>query len=232
MSATVEVGLAINPETIVFPDVTGKDGSREPLYARLTGSESASVSILSAESANKLINVEINKNGFNDDPTRQIRFSVQPGMPVGRFRERVVFKTDNTSVPALNVNVMGEVTGTIIVTPRQLPLGTIAPGSTISKTISLKSAHDEYTFNVLDVSSTVKEIATELITVTKGKEYMINVSLPDGIPHPIVRGEIVIITDDKDQESIRVQIYGRAAPVPQNNRPGKPKRKRNAAYVA
>ena len=171
-----------------FPRIYRQRRQQGTLYARFTGSESASVSILSAESANKLINVEINKNGFDDDPTRQIRFSVQPGMPVGRFRERVVFKTDNTSVPALNVNVMGEVTGNIIVTPRQLPLGTITPGSTISKTISLKSAHDEYTFNVLDVSSTVKEIATELITVTKGKEYKINVSLPDGTTPPDCTG--------------------------------------------
>ena len=42
------------------------------------------------------------------------------------------------------------------------------------------------------------------------------------LPHPIVRGEIVIKTDDKDQESITVQVFGRSAPVPQNNSPGKP----------
>jgi hypothetical protein len=218
----VEVLLAISPETIDFQAFTGKDGSSEPLYARFTGSESASVTILSAESVNKLINVEVNKNGFNDDPARQIRFSVQPGMPVGRFRERVIFKTDNTSIPELRMDIRGEVTGNIIVTPRHLPLGTITPGSTISKTISLKSAHDEYSFKVLNVSSTVKEIATELITVTKGKEYRINVSLPDGTTHPIVRGEIVIKTDDKDQESVSVQVFGRSAPVSLKNGPGKP----------
>jgi len=222
VSATVEVALAISPETIVFPAFSGKDGSREMLYARFTGSESASVNIIAVESANKLINVELNKSGFDDDPNRQIRFSVKPGMPVGRFRERVVFKTDNTSVPALSMDVRGEVSGNIIVTPRHLPLGTITPGRTTSKTISLKSAHDESTFNVLDVSSTVKEIATELITVTKGKEYIIKVSLPDGTPHPIVRGEIVMKTDDKDQESITVQVFGRAAPVSRPNRPEKP----------
>ena len=118
------------------------------------------------ETANKLINVEVNKSGFDDDPSRQIRCSVQPGMPVGRFRERVILKTDNSSVPSLKMDITGEVTGNIIVTPLHLPLGTITSGHTISKTINLKSARDEYTFNVLEVSSTVKEIATELITVT------------------------------------------------------------------
>jgi hypothetical protein len=140
-------------------------------------------------------------------------------MSIGRFREQVVYKTDNASVSTLSLYVTGEATGDIIVNPQHLPLGTITAGSTISKTISLKSARDESTFNVLDVSSTVKEIATELITVTKGKEYMINVSLPDGSPNPIVQGEIVIKTDDKDQKSISVQVYGRTAPASRDNRP-------------
>jgi hypothetical protein len=222
VSATVEVALAITPETIVFREITAKDGSKEPLYARLTGSDSASVTILSVESANKLINVEVNKSGFDGDPSRQIRISAKPGMTIGRFRERVVLKTDNPSVTTLNMNIIGEVTGNIIVTPTNLPLGTITPENTSSKTISLTSARDDYTFNVLDISSTIKEIATELITVTKGKEYRINVSLPNGTPQPIVRGDIVIKTDDKDQESISVQVFGRTAPVSRNNSPGKP----------
>ena len=212
----------MNPGTIVFRDITAKDGSREPVYARLTGSASASVQILSIESENKLINVEVNKSGFGGDPARQIKFSVKPGMTIGRFRERVVLKTDNTSVTALNMNIIGEVTGNIIVTPRHLPLGTITPGKTVSKTISLKSTRDNYTYNVLDVSSTIKEIATELITVTKGKEYKIIVSLPDGTPQPIIRGDIVMKTDDSDQESISVQVYGRSAPLSVNNKSGKP----------
>jgi hypothetical protein len=222
VSATVEVALAISPETIVFREITATDGSREPLYARLTGSASASVTILSTESANKLINVEVNISGFDGDPSRQIRISAKPGMTIGRFRDRIVLKTDNTSVTTLHINIIGEVTGNIIVTPMTLPLGTITPANTTSKTISLKSARDDYTFNVLDVSSTIKEIATELITVTKGKEYRINVSLPDGTPQPIIRGDIVIKTDDKNQDSISVQTYGRSAPPSVNSKSGKP----------
>ena len=220
VSATVEVVLAINPATIVFPDFIGNKGSNEPLYAGLTGSESATVKIVSVESAKKLINVEVNQSGFDGNPTRQIRFSVLPGMAVGRFRERVVLKTDNASVPTLNLYVIGEVTGNIIVNPRHLPLGTITPGNTSSKTISLKSASDAFTFKILDVSSTVAAITTELITITPGKDYQIVVSLPEGSTPSIVRGQIVIKTDDKDQETIEVQVFGRIAPVSPSNRPG------------
>ena len=113
-------------------------------------------------------------------------------MAVGRFRERVVFKTDNTSVPALNVYVMGEVTGTINVSPKHLPLGTITPGSTVRKTIQLQSAAEAFTFNVVEVSSTVEGMATELITVTPGKEYQVVVSLPEGSKQSIVRGRLLL----------------------------------------
>ena len=215
--------LAITPATIVFPAFIGSVGSSEPLYARLSGSESAAVNITSIKSANKLLNVEINKDGFDDDPARQIQFSVLPGMTVGRFREAVAFKTDNKSVASLKLYVIGEVLGNITVSPkRHLPLGIISPGNTTSKTIVLKSTRDTYSFNVVDVSSTVKEIATELITVTEGTEYQVVVSLPDGTPHPIVQGKIIIKTDDKDQESITVGIFGRTAPAPRRTKQQRP----------
>ena len=219
VSATVEVALAIDPSTIVFPAFIGSGGSTEPLYAGITGKERASVTILSVESANKLINVEVNKGGFDNDPSRQIRFSVSPGMQVGRFREQVVFKTDNTSVPTLNVYVMGEVTGTITVTPRHLPLGTITPGSTVRKTIQLQSAAPAFTFNVVEVSSTVEGMATELITITPGKEYQVVVSMSGDSSRPIVRGEIVMKTDDPDQGIITVRVFGRSASKPVQAQP-------------
>ena len=222
VSATVEVVLTINPAAIVFPAFIGSLGSTEPLYARLTGSGSASVKIISTEAANKLINIEINKRGFDGDPTRQIRFNVQPGMPVGRFRERVVLNTDNTSVPSLNVYVMGEVAGTINVSPKHLALGTITPGSTVRKTIQLQSAAEAFTFNVVEVSSTVEGMATELITVTPGKEYQVVASLPEGSKQSIIRGQIVIKTDDPDQGIITVRVFGRAARQPVQVQPVMP----------
>jgi hypothetical protein len=222
VNATVKVALAIQPSTIVFPAFISSVGSTEPLYAGITGSESASVSILSVESANKLIKVEVSKSGFDDNPIRQIRFSVQPGIPVGRFRERVVLKTDNTSVPELIVYVMGEVTGTINVSPKHLPLGTITPGSTVRKTIQLQSAAEAFTFNVLEVSSTVEGMSTELITVTPGKEYQVIVSLPEGSKQTIIRGQIVIKTDDPDQRIITVRVFGRAARQPVQAQPVMP----------
>ena len=218
VSARVEMVLAIKPARIVIPEFIGKEGSTDPLYAQFTGTKSNSVNIVSVKSANKLLNIEINKDGFDGDTTRQIKIKVLPGMAVGRFREKVIFKTDNTSVPTLQLYVMGESIGNITVSPRNLPLGKISPESTTRKTIRLQSTKDTFTFNVVDVSCTVKEIATELITVTPGKEYQVVVSLPDGAPHPIIRGKIIIKTDTEEQKIITVQVFGRTASAVGRNR--------------
>jgi len=222
VSARAEIKLAVNPQTIVFPAFSISNGSTQPLYAQLTGSESDSVKIVSAQSTNELIRIEVNHDGFDGDPARQIKFTVLPGMSEGRFRERVVLTTDSTSIGTLSLFVTGEALGNIKVTPKHLPFGMIQAGRSVRRTIRLQATHDAFSFNVLGVKSTVDELVAEVTTITPGKEYMVNVVLPDDYPHDIVRGEIIITTDDKDQETVTVRVFGRAAGPTQKRQPAHP----------
>jgi hypothetical protein len=167
------------------------------------------VNVTSIECPNKLISVEVNRSGFDGDPGRQVKFSVLPGMPIGRFRERVVLTTDSEKVPSLSLFVTGEVQGAISVTPRHLSLGTMQAGAPVRKTIRLQSTQPEAAFRVLDVKSTVEGMTTELVTVTPGREYQIAIGLAKGFIQPVVRGEIIITTDNRDQGTISVRVFGR-----------------------
>ncbi len=226
VSAHVEVALAISPASLVFPDFAASAGSAQPLYARITGSQSATAKITAIECASRLINVEVNREGFDGDPGRQVKFSVRPGMPAGRFRERVVFKTDSTTAPELSLSVTGEALGPISVTPRHLSLGTIQPGVPVRKVIRLQSTQPGYSFRVVDVKSTGEGITAELVTLAQGSRYEIAVGLAEGFSGPVVRGEIVITTDDKDQGPITARVFGRIVkmpvpgPVPEETVPG------------
>jgi len=227
--ATVEMVLAISPATIMFPAFTGASGSAQPLYARISGSQSAEVSITAVECANKLLSVEVNRSGFDNDPGRQIKFSVLPGMPIGRFRERVVLATDSDKVPSLSLFVMGEVLGPISVTPRHLPLGTIQAGTPVRKIIRLQSEQPESGFRIVDVKSTVEGMTTELITVKPGSQYQIAVGLAEGFFQPVIRGEIIITTDNKDQATIAVRVFGRISTADMRNMPAQPLKPAGAA---
>jgi len=211
VGATVEVVLAISPSTIVFPSLSASIGSQQPRYARLIGSQSSTVNIESVQCASKLIHVELSRGGFESNPSRQLRVSVKPGMPVGRFRERVVVKTDNEKVGVLTLFVMGEVQGPVSVSPRHLPLGTIRPGTTVTRHITLRSTREDMTFKVLQVSSTVEGIITKLTEKVPGREYLIAVSLPEGLNRRVIRGRIMITTDIPEQKTIAVRVFGRRA---------------------
>jgi hypothetical protein len=226
--ATVEMVLAISPAAIVFPPFAGSAGSAQPLYARISGSQSASTNITGVECSAKLISAEVNRSGFDGDPERQVKFSVLPGMPVGRFREQVVLATDNEKVPTLSLFVTGEVLGAISVTPRHLPLGTIQPGTPVRKIIRLQSAQPDLAFRVVNVKSTVEGLTTELITVTPGKEYQVAVGLAEGFSQPVIRGEIIITTDVKDQATIPVRVFGRISSGNMRSMPGQPLKPSNA----
>lgn len=218
--------LAINPVTIVFPAFASSSGSLQPRYARLTGSQSATVNIESFACANKLISVEFNRSGFDGDATRQVKFSVGPGMPVGRFRERVQVKTDSAEAGTLAVFVTGEVLGAVSVSPRHLPLGTIRPGTTVTRHITLRSTREDITFNVLQVSSTVEGLDTELTETVPGKEYLIAVSAAESLDRPVIRGEILITTDVPNQQIIKVRVFGR---IQKESPRGRPARSRDQA---
>jgi hypothetical protein len=220
VSAQVEMILAIEPATVNFPDFNASEGSQESLYARLSGTESGETTIVSVESNNKYLDVEVEPGGFDGDPARQIRFTLKPGMPAGRFRDRVIFKTDNKNVSTLNLYVRGEALDNIAVDPKHLPLGMITLDQAIAKTIRVYSTTDSFTFNITDVKNTVQGLQTELKTITPGKEYTIVCSMVKGDLPPIIKGEIVITTDDTAQNSVTVRVFGRfnTGPVPRGNK--------------
>ena len=78
------------------------------------------------------------------------------------------------------------------------------------KSISVKATHDSTQFKVLGVTCTVPEIETELETVKEGREYRVKVRLAKDYKKPLLKGSITIATDDKDQSSIEVRVFGRS----------------------
>jgi hypothetical protein len=212
--------LAIKPATIDFRKINTAEGSKKPLYARLSGTESGGIKIVSVESKNKFLDVEVEPDGFDNDPARQIKFTLKPGVPVGRFRERIIVKTDHKSVSSLNLYVRGEVLGNIDVDPKHLSLGLITSNKVIEKTIRVYSTTDSFTFNITDVKTTVQGLQTELKTITPGKEYTIVCTFEKGDLPPVISGKIIITTNEKAQNSITVRVFGRL-----NKRPA-PERKK------
>lgn len=205
--ASVHVVLATKPGRINFGRL--KKGSPSSKYVSLKGADKDSVKITSVQSKNKHIEVETNPEGFESDKQKKIKISVLPGMKAGKFRDRVTIYTDHEKINKLVLYVYGEVLGNIIVDPNHLLFGMFKKGEAVEKIITLRAASDT-TFEVLDVKSTIPEIVTRSETIREGKEYKIKVLLKENFNKDVLKGKVIIKTDDKEQENIDIKVFGRA----------------------
>lgn len=212
VSAEVKVVLDTNPSRLSFGQI--KKGGEAVRYAALTGSDKDSVKITSVESNNQYLKVDTNLKGFESDKQKQIRVSLRPGMKIGRFNERVILHTDHKERKDLTLYVMGEIVGNIVVTPNFLHFGMFEHGKSIERIITVRAAADN-TFKVLEIKSTVPDVVTGLETVRPGKEYRIRATLKESFAGDILRGQLLIKTNDKDQGMIEVNVFGRVARKPQ-----------------
>jgi len=212
VSTEVKVVLAAEPNRLSFGQI--KKGGEAVRYAALTGSYKESVKITSVESNNQYLKVDTNLKGFENDKQKQIRVSLRPGMKIGRFNERVILHTDHKAVKDLTLYVMGEIVGNIVVTPNFLHFGMFEHGKSVERLITVRATADN-TFKVLEIKSTVPEVVTGLETVQPGKEYRIRATLKENFTGDILRGQLLIKTNDKDQGMIEVNVFGRVARKPQ-----------------
>ncbi len=131
-----------------------------------------------------------------------------PDLKVGKLRERIIIHTDHEKIKKLTVYAHGVVTGDINVQPQYLSLGVLEKGKKIVKTIKL-DASENTSFKILNAVSTEPEVKTEIETVVAGKSYRINVSPVDGYTKNLLRGDVLIKTDNEEQKEIKVKFFGR-----------------------
>lgn len=212
VSAEVQVVLDLSPNRILFGQV--KKNDQAVRYAALTGTEKDRVKITSVEVKNEFIRVEIEPKGFENDPQHQIRVTLLPGMNVGRFTERILLRTDHPRVQELTLYVMGEVIGNIVATPNFVHFGMFEPGTALERVVTLRAAGDT-SFRISDVQSTLPDLITVLETVQQGREYRIRARLSEKFSGEILRGQLIVMTDDTDQPRIEINVFGRKAIRPQ-----------------
>lgn len=217
VSADVQVILTTKPNRINFGRLR-KGTKSEPKYVSLIGTDKNTVKITSIKSKNKFLEVETNPAGYEKDLGKQIKVSVLSGMNVGRFRERIIIHTDHEKVKQLTLYAYGEVVGNIMVKPNYLSFGILKEGKSPEKTIILKSTSDSL-FKVLDVKSTIPELETELEIVQEGQEYKVKARVKEVFDNPLLRGKVIITTDDPEQENIEVKVFARTLQKPMKSRP-------------
>lgn len=208
VSAEVTVQFALEPTAVNFGQMgSGQTFSR---YLNVIGSEKDQVKILDANSTGGNIEVEHNPDGFENQPDQRVKITVKPGSAMGRFRETVLITTDHPLVNRIQVSVYGEVLGNISVFPNRLHFVSQEGQPVHERMLVVKATAADYTFHVLDVQAGLEDLTHEIITIQEGREYQVKIGFRESFDRQYWRGNIVIITDDQQQERIPVSVTVRA----------------------
>ena len=207
---------AVTPsDTLVFTTISNEETSRESLTIlspdraglKLTKVRSSKPDLIIAD-IKPMTPEEIKKRRVSSG--YQVVVTVKPGMPVGSFREELVFQTDHPKQPELKVTVAGKVIGPISVVPQKLEMPSVSTGKGASGNLTLivrggKETH----FQVAHAPGKLEvAIAPDDRPGMKGRYHM-RVTVPPGSPTGLLDDPIILKTDHPKvgELEIPVSIY-------------------------
>lgn len=195
--------LVVVPNYIYFGDVSSKESLIrkleifDPVPGKLkvkkvkTASPYLTAKILSKESKEKT----------------RVLVTLHPGMPLGPIEERVIISTSDAKNPQLEVLVKGNIQGYLQIFPKRFFFGFVEKGQTAVREITLTNTGSNE-LSILNLETTSPLIATEAVTVEKGKKYLLKaIYTANADSGSTFRGTIKIHTNDVQQPLIEVPLY-------------------------
>jgi hypothetical protein len=132
---------------------------------------------------------------------------VKPGMPLGSFREELVFQTDHPKQPELKVTVAGKVIGPISVVPQKLEMPSVASEKGASGDLTLIVRGEKEThFQVAHAPGKLQvAIAPDDRPGRKGRYHM-RVTVPPGSPTGYLDDPIILRTDHPKVGELKIPV--------------------------
>lgn len=211
VNTQVEIAFSLSQPSLNFGQV--KAGQPAIFYVSLIGTDRFKHQITAISSTHKIIDVELNQAGFENDLDKKLKITLRRDIPVGRAYDRVILDTDHPQVPKLSLAVTGEIIGDILAESNFISFGVFNPAVENARRIRL-TASGQTTFKILKVKPPVEGLVAKVNTLTAGKQYEILLIAPPGFSAPVIRGELVIETDHQKQPEIKITVSGRPMAEP------------------
>jgi hypothetical protein len=200
------------PAELAFPAASDEEASRSELTLLSPDRPGLKVTKVTSSKPDRLV-AEIRPMSAEELKARQISsgyhvvVEVKPGMPVGQFREVLVFQTDHPQQPELKVTVAGKVAGPISVFPRKLAMPSVSGRDGASQVLTLTVRGGKEThFRVARAPGNLQvAIAADEGPGGKGR-YRMRVTVPPGSPTGLLDKPIILKTDHPKAAKLEIPV--------------------------
>jgi len=221
VEGTVAPPVIARPEVVQLPAVPSDDTAHvsvlvySPSHPEMSIVEPPQVSrpeFIQAE-VNPLSGEELERAAQQDiKGGLKIDLTIQPGLPLGRFQDSVILKTDHPVRPQVEIPITGRVVGPIGVVPPSVMLTGVSSLEGGSRTVVLTvRGQEETTFepeipdsiaNVVEVSVTPRSQSAAAQAV----QYELEIQVPPGATPGHYSGDINVKTSHPDASMIQVPV--------------------------
>ena len=202
--------LPVSVRSLHFGTVKKRAGASREFSIRDPGDNSLAVSEVTSDS--QFVKATLTRDE-KEGLAYLVKAELQPGpdgsragAPIGEFKGKITVRSNHPKEPAVEIPVTAQVVGDVEVFPNQFFLGVLKKGHTASRTIVVSSVGTE-ALKIKKIDSPFDSVTVKSEAATKGKKYNVTASLKTTAPVGLIKGEVVIHTNNKDQPEIKVPLY-------------------------
>jgi Protein of unknown function (DUF1573) len=202
MRGDVKVQVAANPSIVTFEKTTrGHERTQQVTVTDEMPDRTFSVGAI----ANANQNIKVAWQPIRaSKPGALLTITLLKTAPPGAIAD--VIKV-NTSRAPVEIPVSGTVLGDLNVSPPQVSFG-IVPHHASALRFARLTNSGGHPVKVTGISSNNTSVVAAIEPVKAGKEYKIAVQLRPNTPDGLLRGSLLIKTDDPHQQDVQVPFYG------------------------
>lgn len=125
----------------------------------------------------------------------------------GPQTKTITVESNDPENPVFKLQFKGTAIPPIKMEPQRILFGKVMDDESRSETVKITTTEEDLTFNIESVdASGIEGMEHELETIKEGKEYALEVRLPEGLPSGHHNGRFVIRTDNESHRVLLVRV--------------------------
>lgn len=201
----VESEVKVSPQAVYFDEVIrGKLGDVPSRDITVSLREGASAKITSVKAYSK--NIIIKEVGATAQ-SRKFRVSLDPAVPIGELRDRVIIGLSGSQVSSINVPVVASVRGEFSLKPAQVSFGVVEGAKMLTRAVRFENKGSEAVV-IKELKSSDPAVHVASKEIQAGKIYVLQVTVDPTKVSKDLKATVEVVTNREGEEPLELNVYG------------------------